>query len=171
MSTLLTESQKQTLHGYAWWVKFLTVLGYIYAGFLILIGIITLIVIVGIFYLALGGLMIWLLGKIRKSAAIVEEVETDAAVTTETGFTKLVEAFENLRIVAKVYGIIAIVSLVMTVLGALLFGGAIWAAISSGEFELESTDPETSLETEQSFQELLDEIDAEIEAAEQESNQ
>ena len=66
MSTILTQSQKQTLQGYSRWVKLLTVLGYIYAGFMILIGLATLIAIVGIVPLAFGGLMIWLLTKIRK---------------------------------------------------------------------------------------------------------
>ena len=169
MSTILTQSQKQTLQGYSRWVKLLTVLGYIYAGFMILIGLATLIAIVGIVPLAFGGLMIWLLTKIRKSATLVATLEADSEAAGETGLAKLVEALENLRVAAKVYAIVMIVGLVLNLLGGLLFGGLIWAAISSGEFNLETEESSSSVQTEQSFEELLQEIDAEIQAAEEET--
>ena len=136
---------------------------------MILIGLATLIAIVGIVPLAFGGLMIWLLTKIRKSATLVADLEADPEATGETSLAKLVEALENLRVAAKVYTIIMIVSLVLNLLIGLLFGGLIWAAISSGEFNLETEESGSSVQTEQSFEELLQEIDAEIQAAEEES--
>ena len=81
----------------------------------------------------------------------------------------MVEALENLRVAAKVYAIVMIVGLVLNLLGGLLFGGLIWAAISSGEFNLETEESSSSVQTEQSFEELLQEIDAEIQAAEEET--
>ena len=169
MPNILTESQQQTLQGYSRWVKLLTIFGYIYAGFMILIGLATLIAIVGVVPLAFGGLMIWLLTKIRRSATLVEELETNSEASGETSLAKLVEALENLRVAAKVYTIVMIVSLVLNLLGGILFGGLIWAAINNGEFDLENSTSPNSVQTEEDFETLLNEINAEIEAAEEES--
>ncbi len=146
MANILTDTQKQTLSGYGYWVNLTTILGFITAGFLILMGLPLLFVLgLGVIYIALGAMYIWLASKVRKTGKIAKSMSEAADLSQTEAVDKAIESFEHLRVVTKVMGIMAIIQFAFSALAVLALAGGLFTAIQNGEFDFDyDTDENTS---------------------------
>lgn len=124
MATTNNSVDLKKLVGYQGWLKFIAILSYIGAGFMILAGLVlalTLIgIIVSIFYWGIGALYIWLGMLIWKAAA---QLETLTKENYEANSSRIID---NLGLYFKINGIVTIAVIALGILAiiiGLLVGG------------------------------------------------
>jgi Family of unknown function (DUF5362) len=99
------------LKGLNFWAKFLAILMFIGAGFLIISGIFLLLVLIGVFYIAFGVFYIFLGIKLWQSAETIHKL--DSAKTQEEFNQISMAGFGKLRTYFKMIGIYSIVAMVV----------------------------------------------------------
>jgi hypothetical protein len=176
MANILTDAQKQTLTGYARWAKFLCILNYISCGIIILAGIPLLLAFgLGLIYIAIGGLGIYMTLKLHKTVTITKGLASTAELSQEESTNKLLEAFENFRLLAKISGILNIISLVFGLFAVVAI--IILAAASPNlfkdiekDFDFENSIKDSSIESTKESSNTLD-TDKETQQTQDEASQ
>ena len=116
----------------SFWMKFYAVLGYIGSGFMILLGLLLAITIVGIFsaiiYWGGAGLSIWISMALWKAAVNIKD-SANSGSQDEYNSSSLL-AFNNLKTFYKVTGILNIISIAFLFI-VLIMVAAFWGIISN----------------------------------------
>jgi len=130
----ISDETQQTFQRFAFWSKFVAVLGFISAGIMILAGLPLLLLFgLGLIYIGLGIYYIFMLKHLWSAANQAKELadEQDEAKLTEG----LLNGFQSLSYYFKMSGILVLISLVIGVLGGVIAVGSIFLAISNGDFD------------------------------------
>jgi uncharacterized membrane protein YkgB len=114
----LSVEKQAKLKSFSFWLKFYAVVLFVGAGFMIIPGILLLLILVGVFYIAFGVLFIFMGLQLWRAAQAAEAILENN--TQDNYQDKSFEALSNVSTYFKIIGIIVIVHLVL-LLVALLF--------------------------------------------------
>ncbi|NJK71001.1 hypothetical protein HC864_01320 [Candidatus Gracilibacteria bacterium] len=155
-----TEENQKTFQRFAFWSKFIAILGFISAGFMILVGLPLLLVFgLGIVYIGLGIYTVFMTKHLWSAANQAKALHN---VSNEAELTKgLLSSFESLSHFYKMRGILILISIILTILGAFAAGISILAAIQNGNFDnINNINPNSSIYDNTDLQDTLKNLDS-----------
>jgi len=133
-TTIISTEDKDALASFKTWTKALSIFNYVYAGFMILVAVLSILTIIGpIMYGLLAWAYIWFGNKLRLAAKSASEISEDLSL--EEYKEKSMSLIKQLQSYFKVQGILTIVGTVLTVIFLIfytIFFVALFSSMQNG---------------------------------------